>query len=310
MTKLENTQGKYNMFGDLKTQKWAKEALPKLVTLAHEQKTITYKEMTETWFHTNCYRNMGKVCANISATLYELEHSQEWKFGEIPRITTIVIRTNGKPGAWVCEKITGDRNIAPPEDEYYEHHLLPTYEYQHWNEVLEALELPLSDSVEQQLRESNLINWNPEQLLTDFLSAAEHGQIQIPHDAITIEALPKPHIPPKHLPDGKMAVYVFSTETEILKVGKVNTGSKGRYVNHHYNPKAAGSTLAKSLIEDENIPSLFKQNKETISDLIKEHTDRVNFLLDAELGPFVLNLFEAYVQCRLKPIYEGFKSQR
>ena len=307
--KFENTQGKYNMFGDLTTQRWAQQALPILVQCAHEHKTINYKEMAA-WFDRKSYRLMGKVCGIISTTLYELERRPDWKHGEIPRITNIVIRTNGKPGAWVCEKITGNGKTAPPWNEYHDQHLLPTFEYQHWNDVLEALNLTCLDDVEQHTMDLSLINWNPQQLLMDFLSAAEYGQIEIPLDSIIIESLPRPHIPPKQLPDGKMAVYVFSTETEILKVGKVNTGSEGRYVNHHYNPKGAGSTLAKSLMEDENIPSLFKQNKETISDLIKEHTDRVNFLLDERLGPFVLNLFEAFVQCRLRPIYEGFKSQR
>ncbi len=316
-TKFENTWGKYNMFGDLKTQKWAREALPKLVPLAHEQKTITYREMAESWFYIKAYRLIGTVCGVISTTLYELERQPDWKFGEIPRLPNIVIRTNGKPGAWICEMITGDRNIAPPEDEYYENHLLPIYEYPHWNEVLEALGLPVSDGVEQQLRESNLVNWDqqqihwdPHQLLTDFLSTAEHGQIEIAPDSITIELQPKPHTRPKQLPEGKMAVYVFSTDTEILKVGKVNTGSENRYRHHHYNPQGAGSTLAKSLMEDENIPAMFRPDKKTVSDLIMEHTDRANFLLDAELGFFVLNLFEAYIQCRLKPKYEGFKSQR
>ncbi len=308
--KFENTPGKYNMFGDLKTQKWAREALPKLVPLAHKQKTITYKKMAESWFNRRCYMLMGTVCGIISTTLYELERRPDWEFGEIPRITNIVIRKNQKPGAWINEKITGDRKTAPPLDEYYEHHLLPTYEYPHWNDVLEALVLTLPDDIEPDRINSNVISWDPQQLLKDFLSAVEHGQIEIPPDSITIKLQPKPHTRPKQLPEGKMAVYIFSTNTEILKVGKVNTGSEDRYRHHHYNPQGAGSTLAKSLMEDENIPMMFKQDKKVVSDLITEHTDRVNFLLDAELGHFVLNLFEAYVQCRLKPKYEGFKSQR
>ena len=309
-TKFENIQGKYNMFGELKTQKWAREALPKLVPLAHEQKTITYQEMAETWFNTEGYQIMGRVCGIISTTLYELERRPDWKFGEIPRITNIVIRKNEKPGAWINEKISGDRNIAPLKDEYYEYHLLPTYEYPHWNDVLEALGLTIPDDVKPVPIDSNVISWEPHQLLTDFLSAAEHGQIEIAPDSITIELQPKPHTRPKQLPERKMAVYVFSTDTEVLKVGKANTGSVGRYCSHHYNPRGADSTLAKSLKEDENIPSMFRPGKKAISDLILEHTDRVNFLLDEKLGPFVLKLFEAYIQCRLKPKYEGFKSQR
>jgi hypothetical protein len=37
--------------------------------------------------------------------------------------------------------------------------------------------------------------------------------------------------------------------------------------------------------------------------------DRVNFLVDERLGMRVLTLLEAFLQCRLNPCYEGFKSQ-
>jgi hypothetical protein len=43
---------------------------------------------------------------------------------------------------------------------------------------------------------------------------------------------------------------------------------------------------------------------------IRENIDRVNFLVDARLGVPVLTLLESFLQCRLKPRYEGFKSQR
>ncbi len=316
-TKFENTPGNYNIFGNLTTEKWAREALPKLVPLAHEQKTINYKEMAESWCNVKAYRLMGRVCGIISTTLYELERRSDWQFGEIPRLPNIVTRTNGEPGRWICEMITGDRKIAPPREFYHKYHLLPTFEYPYWYEVLKALDLPVPNGVEQQLRESNLvnwdqkqINWDPQQLLSDFFAAAEHGQIEIPSETISIEQQPKPHTPPKELSEEKMAVYVFSTDTEVLKVGKANTGSENRYLYQHYNPDAAGSTLAKSLMQDENIPSMLRPVKESVSDMIMERTDRVNFLLDVELGLFVLNLFEAYIQCRLRPIYEGFKSQR
>jgi len=36
----------------------------------------------------------------------------------------------------------------------------------------------------------------------------------------------------------------------------------------------------------------------------------VNFILDASLGVHVLNLLEAFLQCRLRPEFEGFASQR
>jgi hypothetical protein len=42
---------------------------------------------------------------------------------------------------------------------------------------------------------------------------------------------------------------------------------------------------------------------------IRESVDRVNFLVDERLGMRVLTLLEAFLQCRLNPCYEGFKSQ-
>lgn len=45
--------------------------------------------------------------------------------------------------------------------------------------------------------------------------------------------------------------------------------------------------------------------KQNVSAWIKENTDRVNFLLDAHAGRLPLALLEAFVQCRLKPVYEG-----
>ena len=50
-------------------------------------------------------------------------------------------------------------------------------------------------------------------------------------------------------------------------------------------------------------------NEANVSDWIKENTDRVDFILDADLGVRVLTLLEAFVQCRLQPRVEGFASQ-
>ena len=149
------------------------------------------------------------------------------------------------------------------------------------------------------------MNWKPKELLDDFLIAARNGKIEIPPNVICIEKLPMPHERP-NLPQGKMAVYVFSTETCVLKVGKVNPGSAPRYKYHHYNPKNAKSTLANSLLTDKN-RNLSEKN---IRDWIQKNTDRVNFLIDKDVNQFVLSLLEVFLQCRLQPIYEGPANQR
>ena len=136
-----NTPGKYNMFGNLITQQWARDALPVIVEHAKVGKVIRYEELRSAIGATT-NRKMGRVCAIISTTLYQLEHNelkQRWRKGHIPRLTNIVVKTNGKPGAWMCEQITGDRNIAPSPEEYKAEYVNPVFDYQHWDEVLETL---------------------------------------------------------------------------------------------------------------------------------------------------------------------------
>ena len=139
------------------------------------------------------------------------------------------------------------------------------------------------------------MNWKPKELLDDFLIAAKSGKIEIPPHVICIEKLLMPHERP-NLPHGKMAVYVFSTETCVLKVGKANPGSEDRYKYQHYRPKGANSTLAKSLLADKNR----NLSEKDVSDWIRKNTDRVNFLIDEDVDQFVLSLLEVFLQCRLQ----------
>ena len=136
-----NTPGKYNMFGNLITQQWARDALPVIVAYAKLGEVIRYEELRSAIGATT-YRKMGMVCDIISTTLYQLEHNeleQPWQNGRIPRLTNIVIKTNGKPGEWVCEQITGDRNIAPSSEAYRAEYIEPVFGYQNWDEVFKTL---------------------------------------------------------------------------------------------------------------------------------------------------------------------------
>ena len=151
------------------------------------------------------------------------------------------------------------------------------------------------------------MKWNPEQLLEVFRSVAKLCEIEIGPDVISIEILKMPHRPPRNLPKGKMAVYVFSDKECVLKVGKAGPKSQARYKSQHYK-FSAPSTLAKSLLSDEDRVRKYDLTKENVSDWIKENTDRVNFLVDANMSKWLLNLLEAFVQCRLRPTYEGHNS--
>ena len=153
------------------------------------------------------------------------------------------------------------------------------------------------------------MKWNPAQLLTDFLVVAELGEIKMQPDAIRIETLMMPHRAPPSLPKGKMAVYVFSDKERVLKVGKAGPRSQSRYTSQHYNAGSAPSTLAASILKDENAVQRYGLNKRNVSGWIKKNTDRVNFILDADVGMWGLMLLEVFIQCRLQPVYEGFVSQ-
>ena len=146
------------------------------------------------------------------------------------------------------------------------------------------------------------MKWNPEQLLADFLVVAELAEIKMQPEAIRVETLMMPHRPPRNLPKGKMAVYVFSDKERVLKVGRVTSGSQPRYTSQHYNAGSAPSTLAASILKDEDVVQRYGLNKRNVSGWIKKNTDRVNFILDTDIGMWGLMLLEVFIQCRLQPV--------
>lgn len=154
------------------------------------------------------------------------------------------------------------------------------------------------------------MTWLPKETLADFVAVARLAGVTLHQDDISIEVLPAPHVPPTRLPTGQMAVYVFTSGNDVLKVGKVGPNSQARYTSQHYNPGSAPSTLAKSMIADAERLGLAEADIEGIGGWIRTNVDRVNILLPAHLGVPVLSLMESFLQCRLRPRYEGFKSQR
>ena len=147
-------------------------------------------------------------------------------------------------------------------------------------------------------------------LVNDFREVARFADIRLHDSDLNVEHLPAPHKPPTRLPKGLMAVYVFSLGDIALKVGKVGPNSTARYTSQHYNASSAASTLAGSLLKGGHEIGASNLTIETARDWIKVNTDRTNFLLDANVGVPVLTLLEAFLQCRLKPKFEGFASQR
>jgi len=143
----------------------------------------------------------------------------------------------------------------------------------------------------------------------DFTKAAALANVHIPRSDIEVAFLPSPHRPPSSLPTGKLAVYVFMFGTTCLKVGKAGPNSVARYCTQHYGFNAP-STVAKSLLKRQGELGVSGITEQSAKDWICRYTARLDFLVPARYGVFALSLLEAFVQCRLSPMFEGFASQR
>ena len=150
------------------------------------------------------------------------------------------------------------------------------------------------------------MNPNSRELLFDFVRVAELARVAISENDIILEHLPAPHSPPSRLPEGKIAVYAFFWGEQCLKVGKAGPKSQARYISQHYNAASSKSNLAKSILGHQRELGLNGLNENTITDWIKNNTSRINFLVDTKVGIPVLNLLEVFLQCRLRPRFEGF----
>lgn len=154
------------------------------------------------------------------------------------------------------------------------------------------------------------MKWFPENILDDFVAVALLAGIVLTRDDIQEEFLAAPHTAPTKLPSGRMAVYIFTLGSDVLKVGKIGPKSQARYTSQHYNPGSAKSTLAASMIADAGSVGLAEVDITDIGHWIRANVDRVNILLPVRLGVPVLTLLESFLHCRLRPRYEGFKSQQ
>lgn len=114
---------------------------------------------------------------------------------------------------------------------------------------------------------------------------------------------------PENLPSGKMAVYIFVFENQMVKVGRVGAKSNARFKVQHYNPNSSKSNLAKSILQDENMKK-YGLGIDNVGEWIKTNTRRIDIILDIELGVFALELIEAALHYKYEPVYEGYKAQR
>ena len=115
-----------------------------------------------------------------------------------------------------------------------------------------------------------------------------------------------PHTP-KSLPVGKMGIYTFSFKDQFLKIGKAGPNSNARFLSQHYNHKSAKSTLAASILRDNDYNN-HKITDKNIKEWIKQNCRRVDIIFDISLGVFTLEFVEAILHYNYEPKYEGFLS--
>jgi hypothetical protein len=124
-------------------------------------------------------------------------------------------------------------------------------------------------------------------------------------EEITVEYLEKPnHKQPKNLPKGKMAVYGFYYNGQWLKIGEAGPKSNPRYTSQHYTGSAM-STLSGSIVKDPHMRPLSALEQPMMKRWIENNTNRVNILISSERSKYLRYLLEVFLQCRLKPKYEG-----
>jgi hypothetical protein len=147
-----------------------------------------------------------------------------------------------------------------------------------------------------------------EDAISRFIKAIAFTGVAISPNNIEVRNWGCPHEPTK-LPDGKMAVYIFRLDDDVLKIGKVGPNSNARFHTQHYFPKSSQSNLAKSLLADKSGPCS-EISEEKIGTWMKQRLHRIDLLIDKNLPIGILNFLESFLQCLYQPKYEGFKSQR
>lgn len=146
--------------------------------------------------------------------------------------------------------------------------------------------------------------------INDFIKVADLAGYKISDVNFSLEYLKAPHNPPSSIKKSSFGLYIFFWNDRCLKVGKVGPKSQARYTSQHYSPNSSKSNLAKSLLAHKNELNLPVLNDQIVGDWIKNNTDRANILIDSSYGVFLLSLMESFFQCRYKPIFEGFESQK
>lgn len=158
---------------------------------------------------------------------------------------------------------------------------------------------------------------DPEAVVDAFRAGASAAGVDLSHVQVVYERVGPPHARLR-LPAGAGAVYVFSLTEDYgrtcpagpgraLKVGRVGANSGPRFMYQHYNPRAAGSTVAGSLLKSPyrwQFLGISSLTPDQVGDWIRQHTDRDHYFV-SPAQPKILEMLERYVRAELGPVLEG-----
>lgn len=135
---MKNQRFTRNICGELPTQKMAQVALPILVLRAQNDDVIMMWELARDIAPdlTQFNWSLQWVFSWIHTTLYELERD-DWNYGEIPGITAIVLDKPKNPTKWMDKQTRVDPNTPLSWEDYKTRHILPVFEYPHWDKVMD-----------------------------------------------------------------------------------------------------------------------------------------------------------------------------
>jgi hypothetical protein len=155
---------------------------------------------------------------------------------------------------------------------------------------------------------------NATEIVDAFLQTASLAGVALNRSQVRAEFLSAPHTRPSSLPVDCQAVYTFLIGGGCLKVGKAGPKTQARFTSQHYGANAP-STLAKSIIADRRrmlhlVPAaahgiLSVLDIDSIGSWLEDNTSRFHLFLPSSEPSCVLALAEAFLQCRLRPVYEG-----
>lgn len=138
--------------------------------------------------------------------------------------------------------------------------------------------------------------------LRDFEAVAGLAGHNVKISDIAVSAMPAPH-KPTSLRKGVGAVYCFVRNGIALKVGR--TTANARFRSHHYANGRSTSSLAARLTDDAMGQGMEVADFYDLPAWIRLNVSRIDLRIDQSFGPEILNLLEAFLIARWRPIYEG-----